>query len=129
MPTCSKCGFNAQSWSKLCPRCGNSLVVIRKTAKNNTKDSNLTNKISKSKKLGKKQILNYILCGILLISIGLGLIYFSCHGDTKYYARAGSPGGGVEGERDAAGPIFYFGLLATLFGVMLIVLAIKREPL
>jgi len=56
--------------------------------------------------------------GLIVLILGLALIHHGMHGNTTYYAAAGSPGGGVEGTRDAKGPLVVFGGLIAFGGLV-----------
>jgi hypothetical protein len=57
------------------------------------------------------------LMSLLLLVLGWGCLYLALTSNTKYYAHAGSPGGGVEGIRDAKFALELTGVVLTAFGV------------
>ncbi len=68
--------------------------------------------------LGWERVLQEIATIFGALALGIGFVSFAIWGDTSYYARAGMPGGGVEGERDSAGAFFIVGGVLTSIGVV-----------
>ena len=74
--------------------------------------------------LGWERVLQEIVTIFGALAVGIGFVSFAIWGDTSYYARAGMPGGGVEGERESAWAFVIVGGVLTLIGILRVVVLV-----